>query len=120
MKLLVLTIITLLINLSKQFFIIIEAFSTKCINKHLNANDHFSGSYLISGENEESCKISITNEQHESLWEIYGKKNGSFNMPIVKDGTYFLCVHNTFSKQIAFSFDFIDHTDDKALSIGTK
>jgi len=118
MKLILLTLLTFL-KLTKQFFLIIDGNASKCISRHLTANEHFSGSYLISGENEESAKIYITTDQNIVLWEVFGQKNGSFNMPIKQDGIYLLCVFNQFVRQIAFSFDFIDPaTDDKILSIG--
>ena len=117
-KLFVFMIFTFL-QLTKQFFLIIDANTAYCVSKLMSPNENFSGSYLISGENEESCKISIENEQKLTLWEVYGQKNGSFNMPIVTEGTYFLCVQNTFSKQIAFSFDFLNPSEEKIISIGT-
>jgi hypothetical protein len=118
MKFFVLTFLTF-VSLTKQFFLIIDSHTSKCITKTLTNNDNFSGSYLISGENEESSKVYITNDQGIVLWEVFGQKNGSFNMPIRQDGAYMLCVFNQFSKQIAFSFDFIDqNTEDKMASIG--
>ena len=114
-----LIILFLSVNLSKQFFLLIDEHEYYCVSKHLSANHNFTVSFMITGENENFVKIYIQNEKKEFLLEVYSQSKGTFKVPIKEDGTYFLCIFNGLNEKISFSFDFHDVMDiGKALSIG--
>jgi hypothetical protein len=78
-----------LFKLTNQVYVVLEPLEQRCVSKDMVAKSSFSGVYYVSGEQEESNKVYITNPKGKILWVLKDHKNGSFNVAAEEEGKKF-------------------------------
>ena len=105
-------LLSLIIQLTTSMFLVLESWEKRCITKHLKGNHQFTGSYFISGEEEDKNLVFITGPENSRVWESRNHKEGAFHIGVREDGEYSLCFLSEYDKELTVSFDF--HDEKKA------
>lgn len=78
-----------LINKSYQIFYILDPQELRCISKLIMSDSTFSGTYFVSGEEEESNKVVVKDPKGDVIWEDDGHSSGSFSLEVKDEGNIF-------------------------------
>jgi hypothetical protein len=105
------TFILAFINFSQTLKVIVEKGRDFCVNKEVEKDDILKGSFVISGEKEDSVQVTLIGPNsflyYENKFGNYLKPNGEFTITIETGGKYDLCFSNKYNHSSIVAFEFL-------------